>query len=441
MTVSSSAHGFVRGALFSLSVLLLASGIAHAAIPATERQALLDLYASTNGASWTTKTNWNGAAGTECTWYGVECNVPPTTVTGITLNSNHLVGSLPATVGNLGNLRYLDLNSNQLTGTIPSFATNRALVLLQLTDNQLTGSIPSFAASGALMRVALEVNQLSGPIPSFAANPGLAELRLVGNQLTGPIPSFAANPGLRELWLANNRLSGPIPSFAANPGLRWLWLSYNQLSGPTPSFAANPALELLLLSSNQLTGPVDPSLGTLTNLSAGGGLDLRWNGLTSTDPALVAFLNAKQDGGDWQSTQTIPVTGLGVSGITGSQATVNWTPITYTADSGSYQVFTSTVSGGPYTPFATVTANKSATSLTVTGLTPGTPYFLRVQTTTAPHAANQNTVLSGYSAELRATTSGALPAVAVPATGLTSLLVLAGLLAGMSALRIAKGSW
>lgn len=135
------------------------------------------------------------------------------------------------------------------------------------------------------------------------------------------------------------------------------------------------------------------------------------------------------------------MTGLSVSGITGNQATVNWTPIAYAGDTGNYQVFTSTASGGPYSAFATVTANKSAVSLTRTGLTSATPYFFVVQTTTAPHARNQNTVRSGYSAEVRATTSGD-PQVPteIPATGPTALLALAGLLSGLGAFRIARGS-
>ena len=41
-----------------------------------------------------------------------------------------------------------------------------------------------------------------------------------------------------------------------------------------------------------------------------GGSDLRWNGLYSAEPAVVSFLNAAQSGGDWQSTQTVPPTGV-----------------------------------------------------------------------------------------------------------------------------------
>ena len=59
--------------ILAILVLLNFSSLAYAGISASERAALLDLYASTHGASWIKNTNWNGAAGTECTWLGVTC--------------------------------------------------------------------------------------------------------------------------------------------------------------------------------------------------------------------------------------------------------------------------------------------------------------------------------------------------------------------------------
>jgi hypothetical protein len=84
--------------------LLALAGIAQAAIPAGERTVLLNLYTSTGGAAWTTSTNWNGAAGTDCTWHGVGCNFGETTVTGIYLGTNNLTGSLPCNLNVLSNL-------------------------------------------------------------------------------------------------------------------------------------------------------------------------------------------------------------------------------------------------------------------------------------------------------------------------------------------------
>jgi len=61
---------FVKTAL--ILVILLACNLAlSAAIPASERLALIDLYNTTNGASWTTNTNWLGAEGTEYIFAGL----------------------------------------------------------------------------------------------------------------------------------------------------------------------------------------------------------------------------------------------------------------------------------------------------------------------------------------------------------------------------------
>lgn len=84
-----------------------------------------------------------------------------------------------------------------------------------------------------------------------------------------------------------------------------------------------------------------------------------------------------------------------------SSIAVNWAPIAYTSDTGGYRVYYSTASGGSYTYFG-MTADKSATSLTVTGLNPGTTYYFTVKTRTNPHGYNQNKVVSRYSAEVSA---------------------------------------
>jgi hypothetical protein len=86
--------------------------------PVSERQVLLDLYASTNGANWTNNTGWNGPAGTECSWYGVFCNSTNTNVINIHLPQNNLAGSLPSLNG-LTALQDFGANYNKLTGTIP----------------------------------------------------------------------------------------------------------------------------------------------------------------------------------------------------------------------------------------------------------------------------------------------------------------------------------
>jgi hypothetical protein len=92
---------------------------ASAAIHASERQVLVYIYTSTNGASWTASTNWNGAPGTECAWYGISGEAGQLHVPSILLSSNNLTGSLPALTG-LTKLTSFFVGKNKLTGALPA---------------------------------------------------------------------------------------------------------------------------------------------------------------------------------------------------------------------------------------------------------------------------------------------------------------------------------
>lgn len=83
------------------------------------------------------KTQWNGAAGTECTWYEVTCDAGGNHVLVINLSSNNLIGGALLALSGLTNLQYFDVSFNQLTGSIPS--------LSNLTDDLQTFS-PSYTA-------------------------------------------------------------------------------------------------------------------------------------------------------------------------------------------------------------------------------------------------------------------------------------------------------
>ncbi len=71
-------------------------------IPLSQRNALIALYNSTNGAGWDYNANWRNAGdtdfndpGTECTWIFVSCNPEGTRIESITLLSNNLTGTIP----------------------------------------------------------------------------------------------------------------------------------------------------------------------------------------------------------------------------------------------------------------------------------------------------------------------------------------------------------
>jgi len=63
----------MRKAVLFAALVLIPMSYAHAPIPEIERDALIALYNSTDGANWSDNTNWLGAVGTECNWLGVDC--------------------------------------------------------------------------------------------------------------------------------------------------------------------------------------------------------------------------------------------------------------------------------------------------------------------------------------------------------------------------------
>lgn len=86
-------------------------------VPQIECEALVALYEKTNGAAWKNNTNW--LVSTEVNeWY--EILVKDGHVINIGLEENNLTGTLPDEIGNLTNLKVLNLGGNQLSGNIPS---------------------------------------------------------------------------------------------------------------------------------------------------------------------------------------------------------------------------------------------------------------------------------------------------------------------------------
>ena len=207
------------------------------------------------------------------TWDGVNLGGLPQRVRLLRLPGVGLSGTIPSGLGNLADLRILDLSRNQLGGTIPSELGDLSnLVSLYLDRNQLNGTIPSeLGGLPNLNRLWLGDNRLSGPIPpELGGLTNLTFLYLWGNQLSGRIPTeLSGMANLRYLSLDGNKLSGPIPAeLASLANLLLLFLHANQLSGPIPPELGNLSnLSKLALRNNHLSGSIPPELGNLTKLS------------------------------------------------------------------------------------------------------------------------------------------------------------------------------
>ena len=310
----------MRHSAIIIALALIPVSFAHAQIPTAERDALIALYNATNGAGWTNKTGWLGAAGTECDWYGVSCFTSYDNVFSIRLGDNNLSGTIPSELGNLSMMRTLSLYDNQLTGSIPSELENATFLRdLSLSGNQLTGSIPSELGNlSHLDHLFLGKNQITGTIPPELGNlsnliylhlgwnqltgtipPELGDLtslstglQLEDNQLTGNIPPELGDlVNLTGLRLSNNQLTGSIPAeLGALVDLVQLHLHGNQLSGTIPpELAALPVVEQMYLYSNQLDGSIPPEFGTMT---APVDLILRDNRLSGSIPPELGNMTA-----------------------------------------------------------------------------------------------------------------------------------------------------
>ena len=109
---------------------------------ATDKAALTVLYNATDGANWTTNTNWSSDKPLS-SWHGVTTNSDGR-VTALALNDNGLDGTLPAALGDLSALEQLDLQDNALSGALPDeLADLTDLEELLLNESRaLTGPLP-----------------------------------------------------------------------------------------------------------------------------------------------------------------------------------------------------------------------------------------------------------------------------------------------------------
>lgn len=162
-------------------------------VPQAERDALSAIYNATNGDNWTNNANWKTTVPV-IDWHGITVSTinGQNHVTEIDLSQNNLDGNLPADIGLLTELIYIDLHYNQkLTGNIPPEIGNLIkLKYLSLWDDDFTGTIPS------------EIGNCTE----------LTTLSFEDNRLTGNIPSSFANlTAMRSFWVNGNNLSGEIP--------------------------------------------------------------------------------------------------------------------------------------------------------------------------------------------------------------------------------------
>jgi hypothetical protein len=194
-------------------------------------------------------------------WYGVQrCTLGSGAIASLKLDGNHLTGTIPAALANLGLAGDLILASNELSGTIPS-------------------ALFSARAVGGLM--ALDGLRLSGTLPEDLVAAATSPLHPVDGRGSGGSGSGGTSGGSsggssirveRGLTATGNRLSGTLPA-----SLLGGWL-------------VNASI--LRLDHNQLSGTLPDALGQLTHLSTT--LSVAYNPLSGTVPAVVEALQPER---------------------------------------------------------------------------------------------------------------------------------------------------
>ena len=224
-------------------------------------------------------------------------------------NLNGGPNTIPASIGNLEKLVYLDLSSARFNGSIPaSFANLKRAGSINLNNNALQYTLPPIYGDGPLFFSAAN-NRLVGSIPRSIAS-RVVSLQLGNNFLDGEIEYdlFSSNRNLKTLDLSHNRFNGSLPTLTTPSNLD---LSYNGFKDAIPTSYCN-LTGVVTLSHNRLSGSLANILSpkcqyvsfSIDHNSFSGTvpwldehltlvhLDLSHNNLSGTLPRLPVHLNS-----------------------------------------------------------------------------------------------------------------------------------------------------
>lgn len=125
----------------------------------------------------TAELNWSASL-LISKWQGVTMAGRPLRVTLLRLNNTGLNGVVPAGLGELSGMIYLDLSRNALTGEIPAELGELSLLRgLRLDRNKLRGAIPAGLAELPLTSIYLSGNTFRGCVPAALYKVTINDLR------------------------------------------------------------------------------------------------------------------------------------------------------------------------------------------------------------------------------------------------------------------------
>ncbi|GJP34350.1 hypothetical protein CLOM_g18804 [Closterium sp. NIES-68] len=243
----------------------------------------------------------------------LECNANGQVV-AMQLNgaSNETLATIPACIGNLTTLTYLNLAENAITGSIPeSFSKLSLLKSLDLSTNFMKQPIDVLAALTSLTHLNMSGNLIRAPLsPAVGQLPALVHLDFANNLVddvkelsaltnlkylslhdcamgSESLRTFSTLTALQFLDLRNNTFEGSLDALTTLTRLQYLSLAYNSVTGSIPAALTRLSmLTFLELAINGINGPVD----TVTAMTALRFLSFYQNNFSGSFPVTITRL-------------------------------------------------------------------------------------------------------------------------------------------------------
>jgi hypothetical protein len=265
----------------------------------SECYALTELYKTTNWSGRLNQANrmrsGDATPSTVCDWFGVWCF--GSWVRDISLQSNLLSGTLPASLSWLIHLENFTVSANYLYGSLSSaWSTRSKIQYFDIYNNNITGPLPSSRSTRTGMQYFYGYsNQINSSLPSsWSTWESVRVFNVANNSITGSLPSswstwketqqFLVNNNdinwtLPDSWSTwawldrlnaeDNNLTGSLPaSWGALSWVQSLWFTNNTLQGTLPaSWSGMTSAATIRFSGNNLQWDVPSSWIYLTNLS------------------------------------------------------------------------------------------------------------------------------------------------------------------------------
>lgn len=142
----------------------------------------------------------------------------------ISVEDNHMTGTLPSQLFQLKSLSWFALDNNYFKGMIPSSSTH-AITYLYLPKNQLTGHLPCFKKGETMVSYSVSFNHLTGTVPTCLR---VIDFECANNQLTGKIPF---NSFKTTLITSFNTFTGVLPERSSMLNMQLFEIDKNSMEG------------------------------------------------------------------------------------------------------------------------------------------------------------------------------------------------------------------